>query len=404
MSIVDTKVQSPKDPKKIAWLKIAIISILAVATLFIWYLTIPAFFIWWLVTTKRISKKAKIISGTVAGVLFLLTSAGIGVAYYRDPTPSFQITEPTDYAIIKGQAVTIKGTYQPNDRTVWINDKEITASDGKFEIQYNLVIGTNAIEIKVGNWKRTSQKIHVTRTYTEEEIAAMKKAEAERLAREEAARQADEAQRKADEEARLAAEEEAKKAEVEAAEARRIEDEQAQKDAEERAKIEEQERIKREAEEKVKAEAENKQREQDDIKRIVEDQLKGDNNLDKPRLREVRVSEAFEEVSGGWTVFVKYNASQNWNDEMTRKGIEVDMSELYTALYTSGKDIRLVSIEAYLPLVDQYGNESDGMVYRSILRKSEAQKVNWKIADEAYFKLDILPGIWETVLVHPAIR
>jgi len=42
------------------------------------------------------------------------------------------------------------------------------------------------------------------------------------------------------------------------------------------------------------------------------------------------------------------------------------MSEIYIALYTSDKDIRSASVAAYFPLVDQYGNESSGVVYKSI--------------------------------------
>lgn len=58
---------------------------------------------------------------------------------------------------------------------------------------------------------------------------------------------------------------------------------------------------------------------------------------------------------------------------------------------------------AYFTLVDKYGQRSDVVVYKSILDKAEADKVNWQ-QDDAYLKLTILPGVWETTLLHPDLR
>ena len=40
------------------------------------------------------------------------------------------------------------------------------------------------------------------------------------------------------------------------------------------------------------------------------------------------------------------------------------------------------------------------MVYKSILDKDEADKVNWQ-ADRASLELSILPKVWTTSFIHP---
>lgn len=242
----DTKPQTSKDPKKQRWIKIALIVAFLVATIFIWYLTIPAALIWWFAKTKRISKKAKIISAITAGVLFLILCVSMSIAYYKDPTPSLQIQEPSDNATIKGHTVTIKGMYQPSDRKVWVNDKEITASNGQFEYTYDLNLGSNTITVVAGNWKRAKKELHITRELTDEEVAAQKKAEEERLAQEKAQQEAD-AKAKAEEEARQQAAEEQAKKDAEA---------KTKAEQEEQARIAAEKQAKKDAEAKAQAEAE----------------------------------------------------------------------------------------------------------------------------------------------------
>jgi hypothetical protein len=140
--------------------------------------------------------------------------------------------------------------------------------------------------------------------------------------------------------------------------------------------------------------------EEDQIKAIVSQQLEGKNNLDNDYFRSVEV---VEQANGGWGVFVEYNAGDNLTTSLKKTGIEKTMSEVYIALYTSDLDIRTASVAAYFPVVDQYGNESEAIVYKSVLEKEEADKVNWDI-DGSYLQLEILPGVWSTTLLHPDFR
>lgn len=134
--------------------------------------------------------------------------------------------------------------------------------------------------------------------------------------------------------------------------------------------------------------------EQDQIKKIVTDKISDKNNLDRDYLRKVDV---VDQVDGGWGVFIDYNADDNLTADLRKKGIQMTMSQLYIVLYTSGKDIRTVSVAAYFPMTDKYGNSSDGIIYKTFLDKSEADKVNWK-TDPSVLELNVLPKVWETTI------
>ncbi len=140
--------------------------------------------------------------------------------------------------------------------------------------------------------------------------------------------------------------------------------------------------------------------EKDQIKALVTDQLNGTNNMKRDNLKKVEVSEG---EGGGWNVTVEFNANDNLSTNLRKKGIEKKMSEIYTTLYQSGKDIRIATVTAYFPLADKYGNESDGVVYKSTLDKAVADKVNWKV-DRSTLQLSILPQVWTTVMLHPEFR
>jgi len=140
--------------------------------------------------------------------------------------------------------------------------------------------------------------------------------------------------------------------------------------------------------------------EENQIRGIISNVLKGNNNMDQPRLRKIEV---VKQVNGGWGVFVDYNSSDNFTADWRKTGIEITMSEIYIALYTSSKDIQSASVAAYFPLLDKYGNEHQGVVYKSILNKSEADKVNWRL-DSSTLELSILPNVWTTTVLHREFR
>lgn len=140
--------------------------------------------------------------------------------------------------------------------------------------------------------------------------------------------------------------------------------------------------------------------EEDQLRQIVSDVLKGNTNMSKPRFRKVDI---MKQAAGGWGVFAEFNGDDNLTANIRKGGIESKMAEVYIALYTSDKDVQTVTVAAYFPLVDRYGNESDGVVLKTSLGKAEAAKVNWS-ADSSTLRRSILPNIWTMVLVHPEFR
>ena len=107
---------------------------------------------------------------------------------------------------------------------------------------------------------------------------------------------------------------------------------------------------------------------------------------------------------GGYGVTVVFEASDNFTTNLIAGGIELDMTDVYFALFGGDLDVRLkwATVEALFPLTDQYGNSSLGTVAESLLDGEEAGKVNWE-ADRSYLSLTILPGLYEWVFIHPEL-
>lgn len=118
----------------------------------------------------------------------------------------------------------------------------------------------------------------------------------------------------------------------------------------------------------------------------------------------LRDTDIQEQYDGGYGVFVQYNASDNLSVSMVKQGIEKTMSDIYIALYhESGQDVRQASVAAYLPMADDTGKTSVVVVYKSVLKKEEADTINFD-TDKATLELDIIPGVWKTTMLNVAFR
>lgn len=147
--------------------KFLLIGICIVIFLFILpYITIPVVILWWFYKKSKFSKKIKIITTTSVVALLVIFSTAMVIAYTKDVEPSLSITQPSSLkSSIKAPQITIKGTYQPSDRRVWINGKEISVANGNFQTIYQLKEGVNTIDVEAGDWKRTDIYLTVTRAY-----------------------------------------------------------------------------------------------------------------------------------------------------------------------------------------------------------------------------------------------
>jgi hypothetical protein len=142
---------------------------------------------------------------------------------------------------------------------------------------------------------------------------------------------------------------------------------------------------------------------QSQIKAIVANILQGQTNESgESKLRDITVA---TDTDGTYDVLVEFNADNNFTNSMAKNGIEIEMSDVYIALYTSeiGKKIEIVDVKAYLPLTDKYGNTQDGVVYGSVLDGSDAAQINWS-EDKATLELQVLPGVWTTTIVNPSFE
>jgi hypothetical protein len=77
-------------------------------------------------------------------------------------------------------------------------------------------------------------------------------------------------------------------------------------------------------------------------------------------------------------ITVSENAADNLTNGMIVDGIKMDCFYIQKALWTNvGKQIPEVIINFYMPVQDQYGNQSIGEVASCDLQKSTAQLFNW---------------------------
>jgi hypothetical protein len=115
-------------------------------------------------------------------------------------------------------------------------------------------------------------------------------------------------------------------------------------------------------------------------------------SLDSKKFREVRVT---KQVNGGYGIFVAINGSDNLSNDLIRKGIWLDMANIYAAVYKEPMDVNEVAVVANMDMVDKYGKTSNQAVMKTSLEKDEAVKVNWTL-DHSTLGLQILPGVWTT--------
>lgn len=116
----------------------------------------------------------------------------------------------------------------------------------------------------------------------------------------------------------------------------------------------------------------------------------------------VRGVDVVPQEQGGYGVFVEFDAMQSTSASVMKQGIEYAMADVYDALYTSSLDVRTASVAAYLPLTDKYGNTSAGMVYKTMLDKATASKVNWSASTDTLY-WQVLPGLWTTTILNPSL-
>lgn len=133
------------------------------------------------------------------------------------------------------------------------------------------------------------------------------------------------------------------------------------------------------------------------LEQLVYDALHGTNNGGEPYIKSTDIihDTDFDNPTNadgsprysGWTVNVAINI------DGSRTVMNREIADLYISLYSHRTDLVMVGIKAYEPLIDKYGNPSDGWVYGTFLKAAEAYKVNWSL-DRTMLEFSVLPGLW----------
>lgn len=146
------------------------------------------------------------------------------------------------------------------------------------------------------------------------------------------------------------------------------------------------------------------------IKQLVYNVVNGTNSNGETNVREIDVVQASQDPTSspnadgsaltGWDVKVEINI------DGSRALMNQSMGEIYYSLYSNRKDIAKVEIVAFEPLIDKYGNKSDGEVYLTYLEADQAYKVDWS-QNEDTLTLEILPNLWtvdyDATKVNPSL-
>lgn len=318
---------------------------LVIATFIVPYLTIPGLFLWWFYKKSRLSKKIKVIATAGVGGLLLLLIAWASVSYANDAEPHLTVSKPTANTTIQAPQITIKGTYEPADRKVWINGQEVTATNGSFETTYQLKEGENKLDVTAGNWKRTHVYVTVTRELTDAEKAAKI---------------------------------------TQAPTSLPTATKQPTKDS----------TAPKQATPTPKPTTSPKTPEQ-----TIEDRIRASvakrTNTNKNKIIEMQINKAFDN-NKEYIVLVSINGDDNLSDDWIKRSIRGDMAYIYIALYKQPVGVREAVVFAYFPMIDKYGNTSDKMVMKTSLDRTEAQKINWN-QDKVTLSSQTLPDVWTEI-------
>lgn len=131
------------------------------------YAGLPLLGAWWFYKKSSFSQRSKKATTVAIGGIFLTFVLGSAFAYTRDVVPQLIVDEPELDSTTTSDHVVIKGRVEPEDKNVRINSQMVVTSEGKFEHRYDLEVGKNEIEVRVGAWKTKTIILIVNREESE---------------------------------------------------------------------------------------------------------------------------------------------------------------------------------------------------------------------------------------------
>ena len=139
------------------------------------------------------------------------------------------------------------------------------------------------------------------------------------------------------------------------------------------------------------------------IERFVSDELGSD-------LRSVKADRLTVDVHGNrtsnqdkqaWSVMVTYRAMPGVLMS-TKEHIDIRMMEIFRMLYTAEVPIKSVSVDAYLDMVDRFGNVEEELVYGAKMDYRTGSRVNWDNFAALIGRSDF-PNLFDVRFIHRVI-
>lgn len=125
-------------------------------------------------------------------------------------------------------------------------------------------------------------------------------------------------------------------------------------------------------------------------------ELRGQNNIGLDRVRKIEVKEAA--AGGGYDVLVEFNIDDVMLPDLFKLKSETDMARVYKAVYTSGYDVRNVTVTVYFPVGYREREEPTDPepVFTTSLDGARAAKIDWGASDYE-LESEVLPKVWKVV-------
>jgi hypothetical protein len=123
-------------------------------------------------------------------------------------------------------------------------------------------------------------------------------------------------------------------------------------------------------------------------------ELKGQNNIGLDRVKKIEVK---EDPGGGYGVLVEFNIDDVMLPSFFKIKAESDMTKVYKALYTSGYNVKDVTVTAYFPVGYREMEEPTPPVpvLTTSLDAAQASKIDW--GGNVYeLEAEVLPKTWKT--------
>ena len=87
---------------------------------------------------------------------------------------------------------------------------------------------------------------------------------------------------------------------------------------------------------------------------------------------------AVRKTPGAWTVDVEYDAGEAFTISTQKLSIERAIINSLHVIFTSGDPVERATVKAFMPLVDQHGQEFQARVFQVTMRRGLAAKINWE--------------------------